>query len=492
MATVVRSIDRLRDSIAPFLAFFTGPFARLNANPEVANFAVGNPQDFPMPAYVDALRSHVEPRRRDWFAYKDSEPRSRITVARSLSARTGMPWDPADVAMTNGGFAALAVAMRALVEPGDEVIFLSPPWFFYEFMILAADGVPVRLHLAPPAFEPDMAEIAAAITPRTRAIIFNSPHNPSGRVYPLETLQALAQTLTDASERIGYLTVPPTMPDRETFRDTIFVAQLATGYAFPNALLQHAIEDLEKLSIDIPAMQARRDRMVGALREIGYETTVPEGTFYIMARAPIPDDVAFCDLLAKHRVLVLPGAVVEVPGWFRISLTATDEMVERGLPGFAGRLRRGAGRLAGEDQRQRHQPLAEVVGDPGQQPAPPDRRDEAVPAENTVRRVEEHGADPRQDEVGLPRDHHHGRDCREVGQHRDTERHATLPGRAEHDRDTHEQTGQRNKDKARHERFSGALHLQQPSDVRQVREQECPQTDREPARGCEQRDVACG
>jgi aspartate aminotransferase len=384
MATAVRKIDQLRESIAPFMSFFAGPFSRLNGNPEVANFAVGNPQDFPMPAYVDSLREHLEPRRTDWFAYKDSEPKSRIAVARGLSKRTGMEWDPADVAMTNGGFAALAVAMRALVEPGDEVIFLSPPWFFYEFMILAADGVPVRLHLAPPAFEPDLEAIAAAITPRTRAIIFNSPHNPSGRVYPLNTLQALARTLMEASERIGhpvflvsdepynriifdggafhspaeayphtvvtysygkqllapgqrigYLTVPPTMPDREAFRETVFVSQLATGYAFPNALLQHAIEDLEELSIDIAAMQRRRDRLVGALREIGYETTMPEGSFYVMARAPITDDVAFTDLLAKQRVLVLPGSVVEVPGWFRISLTATDEMVERGIPGFA-------------------------------------------------------------------------------------------------------------------------------------------------------------
>ena len=379
-----RRIDRIGEAIGPFLDFFNGPFAKLNANPDVANFAVGNPQDFPLPAYVAALGAHVEPRRRDWYAYKQSEPKSKITVARSLSARTGLDWDPADVAMTNGGFGALAVSMRTLVEPGDEVIFLSPPWFFYEFMILAADGVPVRLRLAPPAFEPDMAEIAAAITPRTRAVIFNSPHNPSGRVYPLETVQALARTLTDASarighpiylisdepynriifdgrtfhspaevypytvitysygktllapgQRIGYLTVPPTMPDREAFRESVFVAQLATGYAFPNALLQHAIEDLERLSIDVAAMQRRRDRVVGALREMGYQTTMPEGTFYIMARAPIDDDVAFTDLLARHRVLVLPGTVVEVPGWFRISLTATDEMVERAIPGFA-------------------------------------------------------------------------------------------------------------------------------------------------------------
>lgn len=385
MATTgVRRIDLLRESIAPFLAFFNGPYARLNANPEIANFAVGNPQDFPMPEYVEALRTNLEPRRRDWFAYKDSEPKSRITVADGLSKQTGMEWDPADVAMTNGGFAALAVAMRALVEPGDEVIFLSPPWFFYEFMIIAADAAPIRLHLAPPAFEPDLDEIASAITPRTRALIFNSPHNPSGRVYPLHTLEALAATLTEASarighpiyvisdepykrivfegiefhspaeayphtvitysygkqllapgQRIGYLTVPPTMPDREAFRETVFMAQLATGYAFPNALLQHAIEDLEELTIDVGAMQRRRDRLVGALREIGYETTMPEGTFYVMARAPIADDVAFTDILARHRVLVLPGTAVEVPGWFRISLTANDEMVERGIAGFA-------------------------------------------------------------------------------------------------------------------------------------------------------------
>ena len=382
--TSARQIDALRDSIQGFLDFFNGPFSTLNENPEVANFAVGNPLEKPMPAYVDTLRNHLEPRRRNWFAYQVSDPKARIAVAKSLSAATGMPWDPEDVAMTNGGFAALAVSMRALIEPGDEVIFFSPPWFFYEFMILAAGATPVRVHLPPPAFEPDLDELAAAITPRTRALIFNSPQNPSGRVYPLETLSALARTLTDASERIGhpitlvsdepyrrilfdgitfhspaevypdtvvtysygkqllapgqrvgYLAVPPTMPDREAFRETVLVAQLATGYAFPNALLQHALPDLEPLIIDMPAMERRRDRLVGALRDLGYEATMPEGTFYLMARSPIPDDVAFTDILARHRVLVLPGSIVEVPGWFRISLTATDDMVEPGIAVFA-------------------------------------------------------------------------------------------------------------------------------------------------------------
>ena len=157
----------------------------------------------PLPDYVAALRQHLEPQRTDWFAYKLSEPKSQATVARSLSARTGLDWDPADVAMTNGGFAALAVAFRAILEPGDEVVFLSPPWFFYEILIRAAGGVPVRVPLAAPEFDLDPATIAAAITPRTRAVLLNSPHNPSGRVYPLADLQALAGALAEASRRIG-------------------------------------------------------------------------------------------------------------------------------------------------------------------------------------------------------------------------------------------------------------------------------------------------
>jgi aspartate aminotransferase len=93
------------------------------------------------------------------------------------------------------------------------------------------------------------------------------------------------------------------------------------------------------LSIDIAALERRRDRLVPALREMGYETTLPEGTFYVMARAPLADDQTFARILNWHKVLVLPGSIVELPGWFRISLTASDDMVERGLLGFAAAMR---------------------------------------------------------------------------------------------------------------------------------------------------------
>jgi aspartate aminotransferase len=384
MDVAVRQIDRLRASIAPFSRFFDGPIWARGAEPGIANFAVGNPQEMPLPRYVDALARALPPQDKDWFAYKLSEPLSQNAVARSLSERTGLDWDPADVAMTNGGFAAIAVTLRAILDPGDEVVFLSPPWFFYEILILAGGGEPVRVRLEPPAYELDASTIAAAITPRTRAVLVNTPHNPTGRIYSRESLQAVADVLAEASERngrtiylmsdepynrivfdgrpfhspaevypatiinysygktllapgmrIGYIATPPTMPDRERLRDDVFTSQIASGWAFPNALLQHAIEDLDDLSIDVGALERRRDRVVGALREMGYATTNPEGTFYVMAQAPIEDDMVFGELLADHGVLVLPGTVVEAPGWFRISLTASDEMVERGLAGFA-------------------------------------------------------------------------------------------------------------------------------------------------------------
>jgi aspartate aminotransferase len=376
--------ERMRASVAPFLSFFSGPFDRLNREPDVANFAVGNPQEMPLPAYVEALQRHIAPRDKDWFAYKLSEEDARRTVATTLAGRTGLDWDADDVAMTNGGFAALATAMNAIIEPGDEVLFCSPPWFFYELLVLAAGGEPARVTLHPPAFDLDVDRISAAIGPRTRAVIVNSPHNPSGRVFSAETFAELATALTDASERagrpvwlisdepyqrivfdgrqaaspssnyphtmitysygkqtlapgqrIGFVAIPPTCPDREAMRDAIFLQQLAGGFAFPNALLQHALPEIEHLTIDLDALQRRRDRLVPALREMGYEASMPEGTFYTMARSPIDDDAAFTDTLARHRVLALPGSIVEVPGWFRVSLTASDEMVDAAIPRFA-------------------------------------------------------------------------------------------------------------------------------------------------------------
>lgn len=372
-------------ALDPLYSFMTqSAWAQHRFAPEACDFVVGNPHDPLVPGFADALRRWSEPRDKDWFAYKLSEPRAQEIVAASLRERTGVAYEPIDVAMTNGAFAGLAVALRAVADPGDEVIFNVPPWFFYETIVRGVGAVPVRVKIRPESFDLDLDAVAAAMTPRTRAIIVNSPNNLTGRIYPADQLRALGELLTEAAarngrpiyllsdeaycrivydgrdcpsptayypssfliytygktlltpgQRLGYVAIPPSMPERDAVRNAVVVAQLMTGYAFPNALLQHALGDLERSSIDIGRLQRRRDRIVAGLRESGYEVVNPEGTFYVLTRSPDADDLVFVERLAERAVYVLPGTVFELPGWFRISLTATDEMVERALPVFA-------------------------------------------------------------------------------------------------------------------------------------------------------------
>jgi aspartate aminotransferase len=356
-------------------------------DPDVANFAVGNPQEPPLPALVDALieshKSLKDKADKDAFAYKMNEPSSRQALAEILGARLGLNFQPEDFFLTHGAFGAIATAIRALAGPGDEVVFVSPPWFGYEPMILATGADLVRATAEGPAWDLPVDAIAAAITARTTVVIITTPHNPSGRLYPAEQLQRLADVLTAASEkyghpiylfsdeayyrivfddrkfispasmypatlimysygkttlapgmRMGYIALAPGMPDVEQLRKTLEIAQVVTGYCFPNADLQSILPKLEEIIIDVPAMQARRDRLVPALREMGYDATMPEGTFYILVKSPIPDDQEFARILRGLGVLVLPGALAEVPGYIRLSLTANEEMVERGIERF--------------------------------------------------------------------------------------------------------------------------------------------------------------
>ena len=140
-------------------------------------------------------------------------------------------------------------------------------------------------------------------------------------------------------ERVGYVALSPSIGSREDLREAVLFAQIVGGWQFPSTTLQRAVADLEKLSIDVPALQRRRDRMYDALTGFGYETTKPEATFYMIVRSPIADDRAFTDVLARHNVFVGPGHIFELPGYFRISLTANDDMVSRALPAFERALR---------------------------------------------------------------------------------------------------------------------------------------------------------
>ncbi len=378
------TVREIMAGLEPVLWFVNeSTYSREGQKPGACDFCFGNPQEMPLPEISTAIGRWAQPQHKDWFAYKFSEPQATAIVAESLRDRLAVDFDAADISMTNGAFGAIASALRAVTDPGDEVIYLSPPWFFYVPMIQSLGAKAVRIDMQPPTFELPVSEIAAAITSRTRAIIINSPHNPSGRILQPSELEGLAEvleagsrkhgrgiyllsdeaysrilfdnaqfhtplrhyprslllytygkTLLTPGQRIGYIAMSPSMPDRKALRGAIFTAQLVTGYAFPNAVMQYAIGDLEKLSIDVATLERRRDRIISALSEMGYETVKPAGTFYALVRSPIADDVAFVERLAGEKIFVLPGKVFELPEWFRISLTANDQMVERSLQGF--------------------------------------------------------------------------------------------------------------------------------------------------------------
>jgi len=351
--------------------------------PDVADFAFGNPQEMVIDGFTSALSAAIEPRDKSHYAYKFSEEESRREVARYLTEWRGQAFQPEDIAMTPGAFGAIATALDTVVDIGDEVLYSDPPWFFYESMVLSAGATPVSVPVKVDDHDLDLDRIAAATTEKTRLVIVNTPHNPTGRIYPPDTLRGLADVLTDASrrfgapifllsdepysrlvfsdarftspaehypytmisysygkilltpgQRIGWLALSPDMPGRESVRSDIFMAQVAGGWLFPSAVMQFSLAELHRLSIDLAELERKRDLMVTSLGDAGYELRSPQGTFYLWVRSPDPDDAAYTSRLADGGVLVLPGATCAAPGHFRITLTGGFDMLERTLPIF--------------------------------------------------------------------------------------------------------------------------------------------------------------
>ena len=365
--------------------YMSSRYAEHREDPDICDFTFGNPHEMPLDGLVSAIRERALPHNKDWFAYKTSEEAPQAFLAERVSRELGLAFEPADIALTAGAFAAIMVAFRLVLDAGDEAVFSEPAWFCYEPMLLAADAIPRKVPLTAPRFDLDLAAIEKAIGPRTRMVIVNSPHNPTGRIYGRDTLQALAALLERASarfgqrifllsdepyrrlrfdgrdfvspaalypwtlisysygkvllapgQRLGYLALSPLMPasERQALRDVMFSVQMALGWCFPNAVMQYAVEDLEHLSIDQAALARRRDRLTATLTAAGYEVLPPEGTFYLWSKWPAGDPERHWSSLADRKVFVLPGSIMSSPAYLRISLTAADAMVERALPAF--------------------------------------------------------------------------------------------------------------------------------------------------------------
>jgi aspartate aminotransferase len=379
--------NRIRQADAAFAAvrdfYFTSLYGERRLEPDICDFTFGNPHEMPLGGVVEALRARAIPHDKNWFAYKTSEEEPRTCVAESLRNELGLAFEPEDVALTSGAFGAIMVAFHAVLDAGDEAIFSEPAWFCYEPMLLAANVIPRKVKLMAETFDLDLAALEAAVGPKTRMVIVNTPHNPTGRILAEDRLRELAAMLERASQRfghrifllsdepyrrlrfdgrgfvspaacypwtlisysygkvlltpgqrLGYLALSPLMPegDKQAFRGAMFSAQMALGWCFPNAVMQYAVPDLETLSIDQAALSRRRDLLCAALEGAGYGVLRPEGTFYLWSKWPEGDPARQWTALAKQDVFVLPGSMMNAPDYFRISLTASDAMIERALP----------------------------------------------------------------------------------------------------------------------------------------------------------------
>jgi aspartate aminotransferase len=335
----------------------------------------------PLPGFVDAIRRQVEPQTKEWYAYKGNEAFAREVVAASLRTSMGPPFEPEDVALTNGGFGAIELMMKLLANPGEEIVYSVPSWFCYAPMAHLHGLKPVTVAMTR-SFGLDVDALLGAVNDRTRILVVNSPHNPSGSIASADELAQLGagleainqrrrrpvwllsdeayreivysdgrfeppvrhvrrsaicysygKRLLTPGQRVGYFAVSPTAPERDAVRDAMFFAQMATGWNFPSALMQYALADLEKLVIDVHALQRRRDRLCDGLQAAGYRVTRPRGSFYVLVETPAPEE-AFCEWMAARDVFVMPGSLCGIPGHVRLSLTASDQMVEWALPKF--------------------------------------------------------------------------------------------------------------------------------------------------------------
>ena len=333
-----------------------------------------------MDLLIEAARRILASKEPHLHAYMPNAgyPQVRGAIAKRLSAATGLPYTANHVIMTVGAGAALNTVLKALLDPGDEVITVAP--FFVEYVYYAENHGGKLVVVQPKAdLTPDAAKIEAAITPRTKAIIVNSPNNPSGVIYPASSFVEIEAVLQRAGhpivlisdepykalvfddvippevpplvtrsivatswskslalpgERIGYLAFSPRLPEAAELFEACTFTNRVLGFVNAPALWQWVVAEVGDLVIDVAPYREKRDLMYEGLLRIGYECVKPQGAFYVFPRSPIDDDVAFVRLLAEEGVLTVPGSGFGMPGHIRISLTVEKDTVVRALPGF--------------------------------------------------------------------------------------------------------------------------------------------------------------
>jgi aspartate aminotransferase len=350
----------------------------------VFDFSLGNPNVAPPEAFCKRLRelSCADIPGKHMYMPNAGYPETRAAVADSVSAAQEMTLSADQVIMTCGAGGALNVIFKTLLDPGDEIIVPSPFFVEYRFYVDNAGGE-IRIVPSREDFSLDLDAIRGAVTERTKAVLINSPNNPTGKVYDQASISALADLLAERSsalgheiylisdepyseivydgaipphilkayphsliassyskslslpgERLGYIAVNPAIADHDTVMNGLTLCNRILGFVNAPALMQRAITGLQGATVDVEMYRKKRDLLCDGLASVGYGVVKPQGAFYLFLPTPIADDVRFANALQEERILTVPGSGFVGPGHIRIAYCVDDATIVGSIDGF--------------------------------------------------------------------------------------------------------------------------------------------------------------
>ncbi len=352
----------------------------------VFDFSLGNPS-VPSPACVNQAIRDVLDEEDSLFVhgymsnagYEDV----REAVAESLNRRYGTNFGVGNVLMTVGAASGLNVILKTILDPEDEVIVFAPYFVEYGSYVRNYDGKLVVIAPDTETFQPNLEEFEKAITPQTKAVIINTPNNPTGVIYSADTLRALAailekkqqesggsivlisdepyrelcydgavvpfvtkfyrntvicysysKSLSLPGERIGYLVIPDEMDESRQVFQAATISNRVLGCVNAPSLMQRVIKRCVDAEVDVAAYDRNRNLLYNGLLECGFSCIKPEGAFYLFVKSPAEDEKEFCEVCKQYNVLVVPGSSFACPGYVRIAYCVSYEQIERSLPAF--------------------------------------------------------------------------------------------------------------------------------------------------------------
>lgn len=356
--------------------------AAIHGAEKIYDLSIGNPNAEPPEEFQRVLEEVVRDPTpgRHMYMPNAGYRESRAAIAAYLSQDQGVPIGCDNVVMTVGAGGALNVIFRTIIDPGDEVIVARPYFVEYGNYLSNHFGKLVPVDPADD-FDLDIDAIEAAMGPATRAVLVNSPNNPTGRIYPASTLARLGELLRRkseeagrivflvsdepyrrivfdgnrvpptlaayentliassyskelslAGERIGYVAANPAIEGIGTLMAGLILANRVLGFINAPAIMQRVVARLQGVEVDVSLYRQNRDLLYEALTSVGYEVAKPQGTFYIFPKSPLADDVAFSAELLEQLVLVTPGVGFGYPGYFRLAYCAERRIVEGAIP----------------------------------------------------------------------------------------------------------------------------------------------------------------